>query len=408
MPRTALRVQVCVSVWKTTENSAMPHDSYGLQSRCLNHPTLAAASLLGLLVTAVFTVGLADPVFAQNRPTPVVVDKVIIQPFAQTMPVTGRFVATESGVVAARVAERVAKVVVRVGDRVKTGDTLASLSADRLGSARALSVAELRKAEAQMRREKANLAKMRQTYDRIVSLKGSAAFRKDRQEDSERDLEVARSAVGQAEAELLRAKANLDLSDIALRDAIIRAPYPGVVIACHTVSGNFVRVGDPIVTLLNDEDLEIEADVPAVRTLGLRPGTMVEVALQDGRKLAASVRVVVQEENSRTRTRGVRLHPNLPKSGFGIVGNQSVMVEIPIGGSRDVVTVHKDAIVISKGRPMAYVVIDGKAEIRPVLTGNAVGNRFEVVRGLKPGEIVVVRGNERLRPGQLVTPFGSG
>ena len=386
----------------------MPHDSYGLQSRCLNHPTLAAASLLGLLVTAVFTVGLADPVFAQNRPTPVVVDKVIIQPFAQTMPVTGRFVATESGVVAARVAERVAKVVVRVGDRVKTGDTLASLSADRLGSARALSVAELRKAEAQMRREKANLAKMRQTYDRIVSLKGSAAFRKDRQEDSERDLEVARSAVGQAEAELLRAKANLDLSDIALRDAIIRAPYPGVVIACHTVSGNFVRVGDPIVTLLNDEDLEIEADVPAVRTLGLRPGTMVEVALQDGRKLAASVRVVVQEENSRTRTRGVRLHPNLPKSGFGIVGNQSVMVEIPIGGSRDVVTVHKDAIVISKGRPMAYVVIDGKAEIRPVLTGNAVGNRFEVVRGLKPGEIVVVRGNERLRPGQLVTPFGSG
>ena len=386
----------------------MPDYFHGLRGRYSHPSTLAAASFLGLLVAVMFAIGLAGPVFAQTRPTLVGVDKVIIQPFNQTMAVTGRFVASESGVVAARVAERVAKMAVQVGDRVKKGDTLASLSADRLRNARALKVAELRKAEAQIRREKANLAKMRQTYDRIVSLKGSTAFRKDRQEDAERDMEVALSAVGQAEAEILRAKANLDLSDIALRDAIIRAPYPGVVIARHTVSGNFVRAGDPIVTLLNDADLEIEADVPAVRTQGLRPGTRVEVTLQDGRKFGALVRVVIQEENSRTRTRGVRLRPDLPKDGLGIAGNQSAMVEIPIGGSREVVTVHKDAIVILKGRSMTYVVVNGKAEIRPVRTGNAVGNRFEVVHGLKPGEVVVVRGNERLRPGQQVKALGSG
>jgi hypothetical protein len=42
--------------------------------------------------------------------------------------------------------------------------------------------------------------------------------------------------------------------------------------------------------------------------------------------------------------------------------------------------------------------------------GVAVGSRFEVVEGLQPGEVVVVRGNERLRPGQAVTyeaPAGS-
>jgi len=365
-------------------------------------------ALFASVLMALTVLTLGTDARAQKRAMPVGVDQVIVEPLAQTMPVSGRFVASESGMVATRIAERVANMAVQVGDRVKKGDTLAQLSSDRLKNERALRVADVRKAEAQIKREKANLAKMEQTYKRITSLRGSTAFRKDREDDTERDMEVAKSAVGQAEADLLRAKANLGLADIALKDATIRAPYPGVVVARHTVSGNYVRAGDPIVTLLNDGDLEIEADVPAVRTNGLVPDTLVKVTLQDGRAMSAAIRVVVQEENPRTRTRSVRLTPELLKGGLGIAGNQSVTVQIPIGESRDVVTVHKDAIVVLKGRPMAYVVVDGKAEIRPVVTGNAVGNRFEVVRGLKQGETVVVRGNERLRPGQPVKPLGSG
>lgn len=349
-----------------------------------------------------------DEGWTQGRPTPVGVDKVVVEPRAQTMPVIGRFVATESGVVATRLAERVDEVAVRVGDRVERGAVLARLAPDRMRSERALRVADLRKAEAQVKREEAGLEKMRQTYARITSLRGSTAFRKDRQDDTERDMEIATSALGQAEADVLRARASLNLADLALKDTTISAPYSGLVIAKHTVAGNYARVGDPIVTLLNDKDLEVEADVPAIRTKGLIPGVKVRVTLQSGARLTAHVRAVVQEENARTRTRSVRLVPDLDSAAGDLAANQSVTVEIPIGEASDVVTVHKDAIVIMKGRPMVYVVEDGKAAIRPVQTGPAIGGRFEVMGGLKPGDIVVVRGNERLRPGQPVQPLDEG
>lgn len=345
---------------------------------------------------------------AQERATPVGVDQVVVEPRAQTMPVVGRFVATESGIVATRLAERVDEVSVRVGDRVERGAVLARLASDRMRSERALRVADLQKAEAQVTREKAGLEKMRQTLTRITSLRGSTAFRKDREDDTERDMEIATSALGQAEADVLRARANLNLADLALKDTTISAPYPGLVIAKHTVAGNYARVGDPIVTLLNDKDLEVEADVPAIRTKGLLPGVKVQVTLQSGVKLTAEIRAVVQEENARTRTRSVRLIPDLGAATGDLAANQSVTVEIPIGEASDVVTVHKDAIVIMKGRAMVYVVEDGKAAIRAVETGPAIGGRFEVLSGLKKGDIVVVRGNERLRPGQPVQPLDAG
>lgn len=370
----------------------------------LRHLRIAAV----FLVTAAAIFSASGPGLAQGRATPVGVDKVILEPLAQTMPVIGRFVARESGIVATRIAERVAEMAVQVGDRVKRGDVLATLSADRLRSERQRRVSDLRRAEAQVVREHASVGKMRQTYKRILALRGSNAFRKDRQEDTERDMEVANSALIQAEADVVRAQADLAIADIALKDAKITAPYPGVVVSRHTVAGNYVRIGDPIATLLNDRDLEIEADVPAIRTTGLEPGTKVAVTLQNGRALRATVRVVVPQENRRTRTRAVRLSPELGEGDSHIAGNQSVTLQIPIGATRDVVTVHKDAVVVQKGKPMVFLVLDGKAMIRPIKTGNAVGNRFEVISGLKSGDVVVVRGNERLRPGQSVKPLGEG
>ena len=363
--------------------------------------------VLGLLVTATLWLT-PHPGAAQQDATPVGVDKVLLEPQAQTMPVIGRFVAPGSGIVATRIAERVTEMTVRVGDRVRRGDVLAKLAADRMQSERTLRVADLRRAEAQITREKASLTKMQQAYARVTSLRSSTAYRKDRQEDAKRDVEVAGSALGQAQADLLRAQANLDLADIALKDTTITAPYPAVVIVRHTVAGNYAQVGDPIVTLLNDRDMEIEADVPAIRTGGLLPGTKVRVTLQDGGMLNAVVRVVVQEENTRTRTRSVRLSPELGGRSGSLANNQSVTVQIPTGGANDVVTVHKDAIVILKGRTMVYVIEDGKAAIRQVMIGNAIEARFEVKTGLKPGDIVVVRGNERLRPGQSVKALDAG
>ena len=359
-------------------------------------PALLFAGLLGIQTLA-----------AQERVSPVGVDTVIRAPLAQTIPVIGQLVAVESGTVATRIAERVDAVLVQVGNRVAKNDVLAKLSTDRLKGTRALRVAELRKADASVARETANLARSEQQYRRIAALRGSTAFRKDRLDDAERDLEIARSSLSQAEAQRDQARASLRLTDIAISDAAITSPYPGVVVVRHTVAGDYVKIGDPIVTLLNDQAMEIEADVPALRTTRLETGLVVNVVLADGSSMPAAVRAVVPEENPRTRTRSVRFSLDAANSTI-FAGNQAVTVQIPVGGARNVVTVHKDAIVILKGRQMIYVVKDGKVTVRPITTGNATGSRFEVLEGLKPGEVVVVRGNERLRPGQSVKPLPSG
>ena len=76
---------------------------------------------------------------------------------------------------------------------------------------------------------------------------------------------------------------------------------------------------------------------------------------------------------------------------------------IPAGEIRDVLTVHKDAVMNRSGQ-MVVLNDGGKATFRQVKLGEAVGVRFVVLDGLKEGDQVVVRGNERLRPGQAIAP----
>jgi multidrug efflux pump subunit AcrA (membrane-fusion protein) len=71
-----------------------------------------------------------------------------------------------------------------------------------------------------------------------------------------------------------------------------------------------------------------------------------------------------------------------------------------------VLTVHKDAIVTRQGKDIVFVAKGGEVEARTVHLGVAVGSRMEVLRGLDEGERVVVRGNERLRPGAKVQVIG--
>ena len=57
---------------------------------------------------------------------------------------------------------------------------------------------------------------------------------------------------------------------------------------------------------------------------------------------------------------------------------------------------------------MVFVSNNGRAQPRPVTTGEATGGRLVVVSGLKVGDMVVVRGNERLRPGQRLLDVNAG
>lgn len=371
--------------------------SAGNSSSARTRVRLASLVALGLLVGVV-----SAPAGAQQQPAPVGVDAVREEPYRQTVEVIGRLVPRRAGEVAARTRGPVGEMRVDVGDRVEQGDVIAVLVPDRPRSERDLRAAEAAAAEASLATAQAELRLRRQELKRIEGLRASPAFSKGGFEDKSLEVVITESEVNTARAALASARAQLRLAEIGLEDAIIRAPYTGVVTRRHTEAGAHVDVGDPVVSLIDDRNLEVEADVPADRIGGLAAGVPVSVELAEGR-LTATVRAVVPQENTQTRTRTVRF---VPKFGdvANLAANQSVTVRLPAGAARDVVTVHKDAILNRKGRTLAVVVVDGAADIRPVSLGAAVGNRFEVLDALKPGDVVVVRGNERLRPGQKVEP----
>jgi RND family efflux transporter MFP subunit len=363
-------------------------------------PCVAAIGTVGALLGAPWSV---SPAGAQDPPPAFVkVDAVRQEPMSQTIRVIGRLVAVQTGLVAARVAGPVADVLVDVGDRVEAGDVLAILSTERLSAERAVREAAVRIAGAKVHTAREEAKLFRQELKRLNSLKKSAAFSQARFDDKRQEVAMAEGEIAQAEAELAREKATLELVEIDLDRALIRAPFPGVVSQRHIAAGNYVGVGEKAMTLINDRDLEVEAEVPSVRLRGLVRGTAIEIELDDGTRHRAAVRAIVPEENPLTRTQPVRFTPSFGETLKPLAANQSVTVLLPIGVGRQVVSVHKDAVINRQGKQIVFVVEDQAAQLRALRLGEQVGGRFEVLDGVKPGDLVIVRGNERLRPGQRV------
>ncbi len=344
---------------------------------------------------------------AADEPVLVMVDAVRSEPLSETVPVIGRLVALESGDVATRVPGTVAHVAVRVGERVRAGAVLATLIADRATAERDLRAAEVAAAEAAVASARARLALKRQEVGRLDSLKASPAFGEARYLDLRQEVQIAEAELAQAEAAVAPARAQLRLAEIALADSTIRAPYDGVVTRRFADVGAYLQTGAPVVSLIDDQLLEVEADVPAPRLTGLTSGAGVVVQIDDSR-VPASVRAVLPVENTQTRTRTVRFRTALDAI-HDRAANRAVTVHIPAAPKREALTVHKDAILYRAGQTQVFRAADGHAALQTVRLGDATFERFEVLDGLAAGDVVIIRGNERLKPDQEITiSAGSG
>ncbi len=347
------------------------------------------------------------PAGGGRPPSMVSLDSVIAEPLAQTVPVLGRLVARQSGVVASQVRGAVVEMRLEVGDRVERGQIVAVLAAGRMQAARDRAAASVARFRGLVAAAEAEYMKKRGELKRLDRLRKSAAFSRARYEDMERDLQARRGAVADRRGQLQEAQAQLRQAELDLADTRIEAPFPGVVTEKHIDIGTYLNVGARVVSILNDTDLEVEAEVPSDRLRGLTAGALVTLTLDDGSRHQATVRAVVPTENVRTRTRPVRFTADFGKTGMTLAADQSVTVLIPIGGRGQMATVHKDAVVRSGADAFVFVVEDKRARRVKVRLGDALGGRFVVLDGVKPGQEVVVRGNETLGRGGPVRIRGA-
>ncbi len=356
------------------------------------------------LIAVCLALALAQGASAQGGAAAVGVQTVETRTLSETVPVFAEIVTARNGAVASRVAGNVDTIHVLAGSAVQQGDLLVELNRDLLSIRVRQARARIAEAEASVATGEVRLASAQTSFERINALRSSASFSQGRFDDVLSEVQVARAQLAEAQARLESGNAQLAEAEYQLQRSMIHAPFSGVVLEVLTIPGAYIQAGTPVVAVLDTESFEIEASIPARFVRDLRPGQQVKGTLETNEVLDLQLRAILPVEDPSTRTRAVRFSA----SGLGEMRNlaigQSLTVDIPVGEARDVLSVPKDALVQARGGWTVFVAADGKAQPRTVEIGVPAGDRYEVLTGLAPGDLVVVRGNERLRPGQDIRP----
>ncbi|PRY22221.1 RND family efflux transporter MFP subunit [Aliiruegeria haliotis] len=343
---------------------------------------------------------------AQGRPADVQTDVVSVQQMLETSRVFGQVIAERESAVAARVPGIAVEIPVRVGSRVKSGDLLAQLDTELLQIEADRAQTELMIAEAGLQVANARLDRAVKAFARAENLRASANISDATLEDRVSALAEARGLRREAEARIASARNAMTRAQYNFRNASVAAPFDGVVLEVSTEVGQYVSAGSQIATLLDVGQLEVQANVPAELIDALRPEVSVEGETGTGVALGLTLRAILPTEFAATHTRPVLFE--LSDAIGSVAVGQTVTLNVPVSAPRDVLVVPKDALVQSRDGWSVFVNDDGTAMPRTLEIGEAIGGGFEVLSGLQAGDKVVVRGNERLRPGQSIVPLNGG
>jgi len=219
--------------------------------------------------------------------------------------------------------------------------------------------------------------------------------------------------IAQATARLAIAKQELArLKDIQSKYTI-RAPYDGYVVMENTEVGDWINKGDPVVEVVELGEVEVAIMVLEDHVVHLREQmpAKVTVGAIPNKSFTGPISHIVPSADMRSRSFPVKikLKNEEPDGNPVLKAGMFAQVILPVGQTRGALVIPRDAIVLGQGKPMVHVVdrgdnADRTGKVRPVTvtTGLDIG-RFVEVRGeLKPGDLVVVEGNERRRPGEEV------
>jgi RND family efflux transporter MFP subunit len=305
-----------------------------------------------------------------------------------TRPIRDSLIASE---VEGRVLERRAE----KGDAIAKGGILFVLDRVRLERALALATAELEEVEARLERAARQEKRALELHEQEVlspSLMDEAV--------SERRAQAGRREQVKVQIEAIK-------DDLAR--SMIRAPFAGVVTELHTEVGQWLRQGEPIARLADFDTIEITVDLPE-RYYGQvvqdaeAPATLDSLP---GLTLTGKVFAVVPQVESAARTFPVLVRATNPDRSVG--AGMLAQVSLALGRSKQVLLVPRDALVVGQGGESVYKVEGDAATLVPVKSGRASGTLVEIRSdGLKEGDRVVVRGNERLMPGQKIVEAGDG
>ncbi len=376
-------------------------------------PPAAAFSRLRLILPLAVVAALGAGVYAlthssgkeSGRPhfgggtTPVVVATAERGDIPQVLNELGTVTPLATVTVKTQIAGQLTRIAFKEGQSVKAGDFLAQIDPRPYQ-------AQLEQYRGQLAKDQALLREARLDLTRYQTLVAQDSI-------ARQQLDTQRSLVDQYLGAVATDQAQVDTARLNLVYCHITAPVSGRVGLRQVDQGNYVQTSDSngIVVITQEQPISVvftlpEDDLPAV-TRRLRAGARLAVEAFDRAqsvKLADGTLDTLDNQIDST-TGTVKLRALFGNSEEALFPQQFVNVVLHLDTLEGVTVIPAAGVQRGVDGTFVYVVkADETVTMRPVTLGPAAGERVAVLKGLTPGERLVVDGTDRLREGSKVAP----
>ncbi len=299
---------------------------------------------------------------------------VAVERIERTIPTVGSLRSNESVVISPEIAGRLVEIPVAEGAPVAAGTPIAILDQD-------VHRAELAQIEASLELSKAN-------YKRAVDLLAKNAGTVRARDEAVAKLRADEAAVALAKARLAKTR--------------ILAPFDGVLGLRRMSVGQYLAPGDPIINLESIDPLKVDFRLPEVHFGAVAVGQRIVVRIDafPGERFMGELYAIdplIDEEG-----RAIVLRAHIANRDRRLRPGLFARVELVYETLEDAILVPEQALVPRGDRNFVFRVIDGKAALTEVETGERFGARVEVREGLAAGDVVVTAGQLKLQDGMAV------
>ena len=329
------------------------------------------------LIFPVLGLVLGGPALAQGGPLAVIIAEATTQPLADRTEALGTAQAREAVDITSGVADLLRRIHFEDGDEVAAGQLLAEL--------------EQGAEQADLVAVQARLGEKRSALKRATELRRQQLI-------SAAELDLAKAEVDSLAAEAVALEA-------AIADRNIRAPFAGRLGLREISPGAYVTPGQRLTRLFDLSALKIEFTVPESRLPRLTRGNRIlaRSGALPGEEFTAVLDAIAPGIDPVTRS--VRVRALLANPDPRLRPGMLLELEV-LGDTRQALVVPETALISRGSQQYAYRIEGGKAQRREVGTGIRREGLVEIVTGLSAGDIVIVHGGSKARPGQDVKVIG--
>jgi membrane fusion protein (multidrug efflux system) len=295
--------------------------------------------------------------------------------------------------IAAEVAGRVTRVLAFTGKKVKGGELLAEIDAQDFQIQSRGDLAEIKRLQAL-------LANQERVVERQQKLVGQGFI-------SQNALDEALSQRAVLREQLSAARARADSTGRSLGKTKVIAPIDGEIETQVVAQGDYVKVGDPLFTLVGMQRMRAHLLFPESATNRIRPGLKVrlESPAAPGRSVETAIDEIKPTVSAGNRALDAIVRFESDSGAFR--GGGSVNARVVIEVKQGALMIPEQSLVLRPAGKVVYVVANGRATQRIVETGLKQDGLQEVTKGLAPGEVIATDGAGFLSDGAAVTIAGA-